>query len=106
MSVIEHDFGMRKRQAARRFRTLLGLDALHEANVEANPLPYLERASERIYQLEKTLHEAAAAGAPTSNEQPPVQTIEVDEAEYRRLLNCRTIILKALAELGADERDA
>jgi hypothetical protein len=25
------------------------LDALHEANIRANPHPYLERASERIF---------------------------------------------------------
>jgi len=105
MSIIEHDFGMEKRQAARRFRALLGLDALHENNIEANPLPYLERASERIYQLERALHEAAEAAKPTLSERPPAKTIEVDEAEYRRLLNCRTIVENALADLNSDERD-
>jgi hypothetical protein len=64
MSVIKHDFGLEKRETARRFRKLLSLDALHEANVRANPLPYLERASERIFQLEKTLFEAAQAAKP------------------------------------------
>ena len=105
MSIIEHDFGMKKRQAARRFRALLGLAAVHEANIEANPVPYLERASERIYQLERALQEAADAAAPPSSEPPQAKTIEVDEAEYLRLLNCRTIVEKALAELNSDERD-
>ena len=59
MSVIKHEFGKKERQTVRRFRSLLTLDALHEANVRSNPVPYLERASERIYQLEKALFEAA-----------------------------------------------
>jgi hypothetical protein len=45
MSVIEHDFGLNERLAERRFARLLELDALHEANIRANPLPYVERAS-------------------------------------------------------------
>jgi hypothetical protein len=48
MGIIKHDFGLKKRRSIGRFRKLLKLDALHEANVRANPLPYLERASERI----------------------------------------------------------
>jgi hypothetical protein len=38
MSIIEHDFGKKKRQIVRRFTTLLSLDALHEANVEYHRL--------------------------------------------------------------------
>ncbi len=83
--IIEHDFGRKKRQTVRRFQNLLTLDALHEANIKANPVPYLERASERIYQLEKALFEAAAAAKPPSNEAPDRQTIEIDKAEYQRL---------------------
>ncbi len=115
MSIIEHDFGKEKRQTARRFRTLLTLDALHEANVRANPVPYLERASERIYQLEKTLFEAAQAAKPPldkppldkppSGERPSPQTIEVDRAEYQRLLDCRSIVEKGLARFGTGEDD-
>jgi hypothetical protein len=58
LSVIKHEFGKKELQTVRRFRSLLTLDALHEANVKSNPVPYLERASERIYQLEKALFEA------------------------------------------------
>lgn len=104
MTVIEHDFGKKKRQAARRFRKLLNLDALHEANVQANPLPYLERASERIYQLEKALFEAAqAAAGPSPHETSACGKVEVDMAEYQALLNCRAIVEKALARLKKDE---
>jgi hypothetical protein len=108
MSVIKHEFGLTKRQTARRFRKLLSLDALHDANVRANPIPYLERASERIFQLEKTLFEAAQAaeapsGEPASGEPPSPETIEVDKAEYERLLNCRSIVEKGLAQLGSGE---
>lgn len=103
MSVIKHDFGKKNRLIARRFRKLLGLDALHEANVRANPLPYLERASERIYQLETTLFEAAQALKPPFGETPPAETIEVDKAEYRRLLNCRSIVERGLMKLGPRE---
>jgi hypothetical protein len=103
VSVIDHDFGLRERQIARTFTRLLGLDALHEANVRANPLPYLERASERIFQLEKALVEAAQAAAPADGESLPVETMLVNKADYQRLMNCRAILARALAELGPDE---
>ncbi|MGA7810190.1 hypothetical protein [Bradyrhizobium sp.] len=102
MSVIDHDFGLQERQAARRFTKLLSLDALHEANVRANPVPYLERASERIFQLEKALVEAAQATAPPEGDPAPAETILVDKADYQRLLNCRAIIEKAVVELAPD----
>jgi hypothetical protein len=103
MSIIEHDFGKKKRQIVRRFTTLLSLDALHEANVKANPLPYLERASERIYQLEKTLFEAAAAAEGPALPRPSPETIVIDKAEYHRLLNCRAIIEEALTHVESRE---
>lgn len=103
MSVIEHDFGAGKRQKEKRFRDLLNLDALHEQNVRANPLPYLERASERIYQLEKTIFEAALAARPAfgadADHQGP--TVTISKTEYERLLACRAIIDAALAEIQA-----
>ena len=101
MSVVKHDFGIGKRQTTRRFRKLLSLDALHEANVRANPVPYLERASERIFQLEKTLFEAAQAAKAPLGEPPSPETIEITKAEYQRLVACRTIVDKGLAELGS-----
>jgi hypothetical protein len=100
MSVIEHDFGGRRRKADKRFRELLTLDALHEANLKSNPLPYLERASERIYQLEKTLLEAVQAAKPEFGETPSAETVEVNMAEYKRLQKCLAIIEKSLAQLG------
>ncbi|HTV34386.1 MAG TPA: hypothetical protein VME69_15050 [Methylocella sp.] len=100
MSVIEYDFGKKKRHIVRRFTSQLSLEALHEANVRANPLPYLERASERIYQLEKTLFEAAhAAEGPAASPAPDPEMILIDKAEYHRLLNCRAIIEAALREV-------
>ena len=101
MSVIEHDFGGRRRKADKRLRELLTLDALHEANLRANPLPYIERASERIYQLEKTLFEAAQATKPEFGETPSSETFEVNKAEYKRLQKCLAIIEKGLAQLGS-----
>lgn len=101
MSVIKHDFGSSKRRAARRLRTSLDLDALHEANVQANPLPYLERASERIYQLEKLLFEAAGTAAPADDPAASSDTIEVSKAEYEELLRCRDVVRRGLAELNA-----
>jgi hypothetical protein len=101
MSVIEHDFGGKRRKADKRFRELLSLDALHEANLRANPLPYLERASERIYQLEKTLFEAAQAAKPEFGQIPSPETIEVSTAAYDRLQKCLAIIEKGLAQLGS-----
>ncbi|WP_137043003.1 hypothetical protein [Pseudolabrys sp. FHR47] len=106
MGIIKHDFGKKKRHAVRRFRSLLGLDALHEANVRANPLPYLERASERIYQLEKTLFEAAQAAVPAGDEASSSEKILVDKAEYQRLLRCRLIIESGLKELGIGGQEA
>lgn len=105
MSVIEHDFGANKRQKTRRFRQLLSLDALHEANVRSNPLPYLERASERIYQLEKTVFEAALAGRTPAGGDPPGPQVSVSEAEYQRLLACRAIIDEAFARIEAPTAD-
>jgi hypothetical protein len=105
MSVIKHDFGLEKHKTTRRFRKLLSLDALHDANVRANPVPYLERASERIFQLERTLFEAAQAAAPPSDEPASPKTIEVAEAEYQRLLQCRIIVERGLAQLGSGDLD-
>ena len=99
MRVIEHDFGMEKRQSARRLTRLVNLDALHEANVGANPVPYLERASEQIYQLERTLFEAAEAARPPPGATDSPETVEVDKAEYQRLLACRSIVESGLARL-------
>ncbi len=103
MSVIEHDFGAEKRRKEKRFRTLLSLDALHEANVRANPLPYLERASERIFQLERALFEAALAGRPTSTESAPAETVQVDAQEFARLKACYEVVEQALATHAANE---
>jgi hypothetical protein len=103
MSVIKHDFGLTKHQTARRLRKLLSLDALHEANVRANPVPYLERASERIFQLERTLFEAAQAAAPSASAPSSTEMVEVDKAEYQRLLKCRAIVEQGLAWLHRDD---
>ena len=101
MSVIEHDFGAGKRRKEKRFRDLLSLDALHEQNIRANPLPYLERASERIFQLEKTLFEAALAGRPPSEGDPPGATVTISDAEHQRLVACRAVVDAAFAEIQA-----
>ncbi|WP_315700650.1 MULTISPECIES: hypothetical protein [unclassified Bradyrhizobium] len=103
MSIIEHDFGLKLRQTERRFRKLLSLNALHEANVRANPVPYLERASERIYQLEKALFEAVQAATPTTDE--PADTVVVGKAEYQRLLNCQAIVAAAFSSLVSDDSE-
>jgi hypothetical protein len=103
MSVIKHDFGLDRQQAPRRFRKLLSLDALHEANVRANPVPYLERASERIFQLEKVLFEAVNATRPTVGEPATADTITVDKAHYQRLLKCLVILETGFAKLRSDE---
>jgi hypothetical protein len=97
MRVIKHDFGKKGRQTVRRFRQLLSLNALHKAN----PLPYLERASETIYQLESALVDAAEAAKPRFGNHTPPELIEVDRAEYRRLLDCRDIVEEALARVRA-----
>ena len=105
MSVIKHDFGSEGRRTARRLQTLLELSALHEANIRSNPLPYLERASERIFQLEKILFEAVEAA--TSQSSPPVSSemISVSKAEYDRYLACLAIIENGLARLVSDTED-
>jgi hypothetical protein len=105
MVVIKHEFGWKKATSTRRFRKLLELDALHEANVHANPLPYLERASERIYQLEKALFEAAQAARPPFGDTNAREAIEVDKAEYRSLLDCRSIVEKAIIDLIHGDED-
>lgn len=104
MSVIEHDFGLRKRATERRFAKLLTLDALHEANIRANPLPYLERASERIFRLQAAMFEALqAAKAPAPGAAADVENILVDKAEYQRLKSCVALLEKACGEFGSDD---
>ena len=103
MTVVECDFGKKTRQTVRRFWELLSLDALHEGNIKANPVPYLERASERIFQLERALFEAAQVFEPLEGEFPAGEMIQVDSVEYERLLRCRDIVKKSLAEYASDE---
>jgi hypothetical protein len=103
MSIIKHDFGKKKRLSVRRFRQLLSLDALHEANIRDNPYPYLDRASERIYLLEKALFEAAEAAKPPFGRTSPGGSIEIELAEYQRLLTCLSIVEQALAECRSDD---
>ncbi|MFG1461866.1 hypothetical protein V5F77_03120 [Xanthobacter sp. DSM 24535] len=106
MSVIKAEFGVEKRQAARRLRTLLSLSALHEANVRANPVPYLERASERIYQLEKVLFEAAQAARPPLDEGMAQDLVSVDRRVHDGLMACRDIVEAALILLAAEEGES
>lgn len=105
MSVIKHDFGNQDRRAARRLRSLLELSALHEANIRTNPLPYLERASERIFQLEKILFEAAEAATPQLSPDLSSEMITVSRAEYDGFLACLAIIENGLARLVANAED-
>ncbi|MDR3463968.1 MAG: hypothetical protein P4L76_16800 [Beijerinckiaceae bacterium] len=105
MSVIKLESGKKNRQTVRRFRQLLGLEALHEANIRSNPVPYIERASERIFHLQRALFEAAEASKSSFGSKTPPKMIEVDELEYRRLLRCRAIVEKALDECRADSDD-
>jgi hypothetical protein len=107
MSVIEHDFGLTKRATERRFGKLLTLDALHEANIRANPLPYLERASERIFRLQAAMFDAIqAANAPAPGGAADVEKVVIEKAEYQRLKSCLALLEKAYAELGASDQDA
>lgn len=102
MTVIERDFGKKQRELVQRFRQLLTLDALHEANIKSNPVPYLERASERLYQLELALFEAAQAAAVTVDESAPREQILVDKLEYEALLRCRARVEQALDECSGE----
>ncbi len=107
MSVIEHDFGLSNRLTERRFGKLLELDALHEANIRANPLPYLERASERIFRLQAAMFEAIqAAKPPTPGPAPDAENVLVDKAEYQRLKTCVALLEKAYAEYGTQDESA
>ncbi|WP_292533410.1 hypothetical protein [Methylocystis sp.] len=104
MSVIEHDFGLADRLTERRFGKLLELDAPHESNIRANPLPYLERASERIFRLQAAMFEAIqAAKEPALARAPDVRRVLVDKAEYERLKTCLALLKKAYAEYGAQD---
>jgi hypothetical protein len=101
MTVIEHDFGLADRLAERRFARLLELDALHEANIRSNPLPYLERASERIFRLREVLYDALAAAKATSpGGASETRNVLVDAAEYDRLRRCLAILEAGLANFG------
>jgi hypothetical protein len=100
MSIIEHDFGKKDRESVRRFTQLTSLEAQHEAKVLANPLPYLERANERISQLEMALLEARNAARFTLGaESVPAENVLVDKAEYERLIRCRDLVEAAASRL-------
>lgn len=102
MSVIRYDFGKKDRDSVRRFTQLTSLEVQHEAKVLANPLPYLERANERISQLEMALLEAGNAARFTIGvdaEPEWTENILVDKAEYERLIRCRDIVEAAIAKL-------
>ncbi len=102
MTIIEHDFGLADRLTERRFARLLELDALHEANIRANPLPYLERASERIFRLSEVLHDALAAyKAQPSEDAYEARNMVVDAAEYDRLKKCLAILEAGYTKFGA-----
>jgi hypothetical protein len=105
MSVIRHKFDTENRGAARRLRTLLKLSTLHEANISANPLPYLERASERIYQLEKILFEAVETATSQAVPSGAREMVSISKAEYQRYLACLAIIENGLAQLVAGGED-
>jgi hypothetical protein len=103
MTIIEHDFGKKDRDSVKRFAKLVTLEAQHEAKVLANPLPYIERANERISQLEMALLEAGNAANFTLGVEPdPAATPEmilIDKADYTRLLRCKELVEAALAKL-------
>ena len=105
MSVIRHNFDTEMRGTARRLRTQLKLSALHDANIRANPLPYLERASERIYQLEKLLFEAVETATSPTATPAQCEMISVNKAEYQRYLACLSVIETGLARLVAAGED-
>lgn len=101
MSIISHDFGGEKRHASRKLRRLLDLDALHEANIRDNPLPYLERASERIFQLEAALFDANLALSDTAGPSLSDETVKVNREDFERLLRCAAIVENAFARLAS-----
>ncbi len=99
MTIIEHDFGKRGRDTTRRFSQLMRFDAETAAKVLVDPIPYLERANERMAQLEAALAEAARSAQPS--DPPPLQCdmIEIDRADYERLQRCREILETTLRQL-------
>jgi hypothetical protein len=106
MTVIEHDFGKNSKDKnsgkdkAKRLTKLLTLEAQHEANVLANPLPYLDAAAERFSQLEMAVTEAAnAANYDPPGYEPTGERVEIDKAEYERLLRCKQLLEAAVAKL-------
>jgi hypothetical protein len=103
MAIIRYDFGKKQRDTVRRFRKLVSLDAAHEARVLANPLPYLERAEQRLFVLEEALRDAAAALAPRqaspATDRTEPETVTIAKTEYDRLTACESIILAAAAKL-------
>ena len=103
MSVIDHDFGGEPRRKSRKFRKLLGLDTLHESNIRDNPLPYLERAGERIFRLKAALFDADLAASVTAGAETSSRMVTIPQSEYDRLRQCRAIVAEALDRYGRDD---
>jgi hypothetical protein len=101
MTIIEHDFGKKDRDSIKRFTKLTSLESQHEAKVLANPLPYLDRANERISQLEMALRDAVNAANLIWGADPTLEPekLIVDKAEYLRLLRCKEHVEAALLKL-------
>lgn len=99
MTIIEHDFGKKDRDTVRRFTKLITLEAQHEAKVLANPLPYLERATERITQLEMALLDAAHALDVPASEAASGETVAIPKEDYERFLRCKAVLEDAKAKM-------
>ncbi len=100
MTIIEHDFGKKTRETVRRFTKLITLEAQHEAKVLANPIPYLERATERISQLEMALLDAVRALDPQPGAPPaPKENSRSTRQDYERLLRCKEQLKQAVEKL-------
>lgn len=99
MAIIRYDFGKKRRDVARGFRKRVNLDEAHESRVLANPLPYLERAEQRLFELEEALRGAAQALTPQASDDDGNDTVVLSRSEHDRLLAAKAIILKAVAKL-------
>ena len=98
MAIITRDFGGQKRALVRRFAEQLALEALHEENIAKNPLPYLERASQRMFQLEQMIFAALTAARCDA-----AQADDPNAAAHEALLRCRAILERACADMDIDE---
>lgn len=107
------DFGKERREASRILARLLGIIEAQEAELLADPLRLFKLATNEIGRLQRVLHDARGALAPSFSfglaedaARPSFDVIRVPRDEWDRLRACAAVIRRIDSTMeGDDGRD-